>query len=376
MRVTLREVATKAELSLSTTSRALNGHPAISDETTAKVRRIAGELRYRPVRSHRRTTMLPNGVLAGREIAIVSLALDRSLVAMPIIDAAFHSAEDALREAGARSRIVHIPDLSQLPVDFRLDRVDGLILTGAMVEQFALVCDTPVIKQLRKVPTVWVIGDPPGAWGDAVMADDFAVGSGAAEQLVASGHRQLAFLNPVADNLLFARREDGFYSAARRLGAQVQSFCQPLPGGWSLPLQAPASRFDAVQSLVDQLLEANPRPTAVFTAADSVAALAYCILGMRGIRVGHDISVIAGNNTPGLLSIPLPHLATFDIHARKIGTLAVRQLAMQIAEQRTRNSMGEAPPISCRVVVKPTFVPGESVCELKNNRNNNGRSAH
>jgi LacI family transcriptional regulator len=374
MRVTLREVATKAALSLSTTSRALNGHPAISDETTAKVRRIAGELRYRPVRSHRRSSASPNSVLAGRDIVIASLALDRSLFSMPVIDATFHGAEDALLEAGARARIVHMPDLAQLPSDFRTDRLDGLILTGAMVNQFALAADTPAMKQLRKLPSVWVIGDPPGAWGDTVMADDFALGSGAAEQLVACGHRQLAFLNPVPDNLLFARREDGFYSAARRLGAEVRSFCQSPPSGSLLPLQAPASRFDAVQSLIDQLLESSPRPTAVFAAADSVAALAYCVLGMRGIRVGHDISVIAGNNTPGLLSIPLPHLATFDIHARKIGALAVRHLAMQIAEHsRLRNGAGEGQQISCRVVVKPTFIPGESVCELTNSKTSNGR---
>jgi LacI family transcriptional regulator len=374
MRVTLQEVATKAALSLSTTSRALNGHPAISDETTAKVRRIAGELRYRPVRSHRRATTSPNSVLAGRDIVIASLALDRSLFSMPVIDATFHGAEDALLEAGARARIVHMPDLAELPGDFRPDRLDGLILTGAMVNQFALAADTPVMKQLRKLPSVWVIGDPPGAWGDTVMADDFALGSAAAEKLVASGHRQLAFLNPVADNLLFARREDGFYSAARRLGAEVRSFCQSPPGGSLLPLQAPASRFDAVQSLIDQLLDSTPRPTAVFAAADSVAALAYCVLGMRGIRVGHDISVIAGNNTPGLLSIPLPHLATFDIHARKIGALAVRQLAMQIAEHnRMRNGASEAQQISCRVVVKPTFIPGESVCELNHSVTSNGR---
>src|SRR5262249_25685209 len=147
---------------------------------------------------------------------------------------------------------------------------DGLILTGAMVNQFAQACDTLAVNQLRKVPSVWVIGDPPGAWGDAVMVDDFALGVGAAECLVANGHSKLAFLNPVPDNLLFARREDGFYSAARRLGADVQSFCSE-PSTWALPLQAPASRFDVVQSLIDELLASKPRPTAVFAAADSVA---------------------------------------------------------------------------------------------------------
>jgi LacI family transcriptional regulator len=197
------------------------------------------------------------------------------------------------------------------------------------------------------------------------MADDFAIGYGAAEQLIANGHRELAFLNPVPDNLLFSRREDGFYAAARRFGANVQSFCQPPDGGPLLPLQAPASRYDAVQSLIDRLLDSTPRPTAVFAAADSVAALAYCAFGVRGLRVGHDISVIAGNNTPGLLPIPIPHLATFDIHARRIGAIAVQQLAVQISEHhRSRHTSNGAPGISCRLVVKPTFVPGESVCAL------------
>lgn len=367
MRVTLKEVASRAELSLSTTSRALNGHPAISEETTAKVRRIAGELRYRPVRSHRRRLTSTSSLLAGCDIAIASLALDRSLVSMPVINAAFHGAEEALVGAGARVQIVDMPDLSQAPHSIRLDRLDGLILTGAMVNQFAAASETRVMAQLRKLPTVWVIGDPPGAWGDAVMADDFAIGSGAAEQLVANGHRELAFLNPVPDNLLFARREDGFYAAARRLGANVRSFNQSPESGWILPLQAPASRYDAVQSLIDQLLDSDPRPTAVFAAADSIAALAYCAFGVRGVRVGHDISVIAGNNTPGLLPIPIPHLATFDIHARKIGAIAVQQLAVQIAEQnRTRQAHNNGvPDINCRLVVKPTFVHGESVCSLQ-----------
>jgi LacI family transcriptional regulator len=238
------------------------------------------------------------------------------------------------------------------------------------VNEFALAADTDAMRQLRNLPTVWVIGEPPSAWGDSIVADDFAVGYGAAEQLVASGHRHLGFLNPVPGNLLFARREDGFYSAARRLGVQVQSFCESPDVGSQLPLQAPTSRFDVVQSLIDQILDTSPRPTGLFTAADSVAALAYCALGMRGLRVGHDISIISGNNTPGLMSVPYPHLATFDIHSRKIGALAVRQLANQILE---RNSNSYVPR---QVVVKPTFIPGESICDLRNgafNKNHRAR---
>jgi DNA-binding LacI/PurR family transcriptional regulator len=170
----------------------------------------------------------------------------------------------------------------------------------------------------------------------------------------------------VPDNLLFARREDGFYATARRLGAEVRSFCKSSSaGGGLLPLKAPTFAYDVVESLIDELLASRPRPTAVFAAADSVAALAYCAFGVRGLRVGRDISVIAGNNTPGLLSVPYPHLATFDIHARKIGALAVRQLAMQIADRYQGTGNGsQAGQTPWQIVVKPTFVPGESVCDL------------
>ncbi len=283
MRVTLKEVATKAKLSLSTTSRALNGHPAISEETTARIRRIAGELRYRPVRSHRRPAATAKSVFAGRAIAIASLALDTSIVSMPVISEAFRGAEDALREAGATTHTIHMPDLSQLPGELKPERLDGLVLTGAMVNQFADAANTPAVKQLQRLPSVWVVGEPPGGWGDAVVSDEFLIGKGAAEYLVAKGHRYLAFLNPVPDNLLFARREDGFYATARRLGAEVRSFCKS-SRSWRLPLQAPSAAYDVVETLIDQLLVTNPRPTAVFAAADSIAALAYCAFGIRGVR--------------------------------------------------------------------------------------------
>ena len=75
------------------------------------------------------------------------------------------------------------------------DRLDGLILTGAMVNQFALACRHAGDEATAKAAVG--LGDWRSArrlgrrrrWPTTSL-----VGSGAAEQLVASGHRQLAFL--------------------------------------------------------------------------------------------------------------------------------------------------------------------------------------
>lgn len=48
MQVTLKELAERLKLAPSTVSRALKGHPDISEETQLRVRRLAEELHYAP----------------------------------------------------------------------------------------------------------------------------------------------------------------------------------------------------------------------------------------------------------------------------------------------------------------------------------------
>jgi DNA-binding LacI/PurR family transcriptional regulator len=63
-----------------------------------------------------------------------------------------------------------------------------------------------------------------------------------------------------------------------------------------------------------------------------------------------------------LLAVPYPHLATFDIHARSIGELAARQLGEQFSERRA--GLVRDQRIARQIVVRPTLVPGESVCDV------------
>lgn len=350
MRITLQEIADAAGLSVSTASRALNGHPAISAGTTAKVRRMAELLRYRRVRSHRRVDITQ--AVAGKSVAMISLAMDRALVALPVVASAISGAKAELAEAGVSVRLAHVPDLRRTPRGLQPGTLDGVILTGARQGNHFATARSGLVEQLQKLPTVWVLGRPAGCWGDVVASDDYATGAMAAEYLVARGHRHLAFVNPKPDHVLFMRREDGFVARAGRLGAAVRCFCESPPEGWSLPLR-PAQDVRAVQGLVDRLLAARPRPTAVFAAADSVAVLVYRALAARRVRAGRDVSVISGNNDHGLIAGLHPSLTTFDVHAELIGRMSVRQLAMRLS------AAGTAP--DAELMIRPTLVEGQSV---------------
>jgi DNA-binding LacI/PurR family transcriptional regulator len=285
--------------------------------------------------------------------------MDRTLVGLPVIAAALNGAEAELAKAGAHVQLAHVPDLDFPPQALFAERLDGVILTGAMQGDTIHARESRLLDKLRACPTVWVVGKPKGCWGDAVIANDYQVGEFAAEYLADRGHRRAAFVNPKPDHLLFMRREDGFYAGARRRGLDAASFCEAPPGGWTLPLRPPLE-VETVQTLVDRVLDSDPRPTAIFAAADSVATLVYRALAVRELRVGRDMSVISGNNDHALIAGLHPHLTTFDIHAEEIGRLAVRHLAARMSDATIRPD--------CELMLDAALVPGESVARLKGGR--------
>jgi len=353
MPATLLQIARAAKVSVSTASRAMNGHPAISSKTVQRVRTAAERLNYRQRRSHRRWEARRS--LTGARIAVVSLGMDRSLMALPVISGILGGAEAALSEAGATVQLAHVPQVDQPPVSLLRQKLDGVILSGALQGDMLSTAGGELLDRLRSLPAVWLLGRPRGCWGDAVVANDYQVGTWAADYLVRHGHRRLAFVNPKPDHILFMRREDAFVAAARRLGAEVRSYSQEPHEHWELPLKAPVD-VETVQGLIDELLADDPRPTAVFAAADSVAVLVYRALAVRDLRVGRDISVISGNNDQPMIAGLHPHLTTTDVHADLIGRLAVGQLAMRLS---CANQLPES-----ELMIPPEPIEGESVAQI------------
>ena len=330
MSSTLQHVADLAEVSVSTASRALSGHPAIPSGTVATVQKAAEKLSYVPRKSSRQPKS--ESLLNGKTIGLIYLGMDQSLMAIPAVAQSMTGAESALSIAGANVQLIQVSDINQVPQALLRKQIDGFILTGAMQGSLISKVNSNLLERLQELPSVWILGRPLGFTGDCVGSNDYATGCKVAEYLVSQGHRQLAFLNPKADHLLFMRREDGFVATAKRLGAEARTYCESPPGMWELPLHAPES-VDAVQGLVDQITEATPRPTAIFAATDSVATLVYRALAVRGLQVGKDISVISANNDMALIQGLYPSLTTFDIQAQNLGQVAVQQLVMRMSSK-------------------------------------------
>ncbi|HEY2760620.1 MAG TPA: LacI family DNA-binding transcriptional regulator [Pirellulales bacterium] len=351
MPITVKDVAATASVSLGTVSRVLNGDPSVSNDVRQRVRQAVEKLGYSRLRSRgRANSYVP---LKGRNLALVMLGMDRSLVSLPSVSDAIHGVDSKLKELGANLLLVEIPRADHLPSALARNRIDGLLLKGALFGDLLHAGDAALFERLAQIPSVWFLGQPEGAWGDVVQSNDREIGRLAARHFYEHGHRRLAFLSPTPLETTSAQRQSAFQWYARLLGVDVVSILGS-PGDLELPFM-PVDATEDVDALIDQLLTLKPRPTALFVPSDAVAAMAYRALAKRNLQVGRDLSLIGCNNETTLLTGLYPSLTTIDIHAGNIGRRAVQQLIWRLTHRDD--------PVN-DVSLQPTLRAAESVAQL------------
>lgn len=348
---TILEVARKAGVSAGTVSRVLNGHPSVSTENQERVRRAIAALDYSP--RQRKASMADLNPLEHKNVLLLMLGMQRSLTTLPVIAAAMDGVQQAVGLASANLLVANVPAADRVPDVLTRQRIDGVILKGALQGNLAAHAHPDLIKRLKDLPTVWVLGRPEGSWGDVVSVNDLLVGQRAAEYLTGRGHRHLAFVSPKPSHSMLMRRQAGFTFFAERLGATVKAYLGQ-DDAWPFPSPA-VDHVALVQDLVDRVLREKASPTAIFAPDDSVGAMAARALAARGLQAGRDISLMSCNNERPLLMGVYPALTTLDVHAHEIGALAVDQLARRITHP-------DRPAVE--VAVEPTLVEGESVARL------------
>lgn len=348
----IRDVALAAGVSVGTVSRVLHRHPAVSRAKQQRVAQAIAELNYAP--RHRKASMADVNPLERKTILLLMLGMDRSLAALPVVAAALDGVEHAVREVNANLLIANIPAADRVAEVLERRRIDGVILKGALQGDLVAQASPTLVERLKALPTVWVLGRPPRAWGDVVQANDLSIGQLAAEHLVACGHRRLAFVSPKPSQVALMRRQAAFTFFAEHAGASVSAYLGD-DRDWSLPSPA-VDHVELVQQLVDRLLGEQPRPTAIFAPDDSVGAMVARALAARGLQLGRDISLMSCNNERSLLIGIYPAMTTIDIHAQEIGGRAVDQLAWRIAHRA-------ASPAD--IGIEPTLVEGASIARIE-----------
>jgi hypothetical protein len=183
-RVTIREVAAKAEVALSSVSRALSGHPDVSDEMRKRVKEVADELGYEP---NLVAQSLRSGVT--RTIGFVVRDINNPMFALLA-----RSCEHELRRNGYSMILVNsdgnIENENRNFSLLRRRRVDGII--ASLVSE-----DSPYLRKNLagpRCPIVLLDREVKGVSASAVLADHAAGVHEAVTHLINKGHREIAFV--------------------------------------------------------------------------------------------------------------------------------------------------------------------------------------
>lgn len=288
--LSVREVAARAGVSVGTVSNVLNRPHIVAAQTRERVQRAINDLGFVVNGSAR-------NLRAGRTLLIGVMVLD---IVNPFWGEITRGIESAAGEAGY-SIILGSSDESSAKADrylriFEEHRVDGLL--AAPVRS-----DVSAYEKLNRRGISVVLLDRISTSGEisAVAVDDVRGGELAASHLLELGHERLGFVHgPLKAPFPWsADRRQGVHRAVSSSGLD--------PKRSVVEITASGLNARAGEAVVDRLLDAKPRPTAVFCANDLLALGVLRGLTSRGISVPEDLSLVGYDDVDfaALLSPPL-----------------------------------------------------------------------
>jgi LacI family transcriptional regulator len=315
MRVTLKDIADEAGVSLMTVSNVINGnHAKVSERTIEKVRRIVDRRGYVPSASARS--------LAANSSRLIGLLVpsgdDDSLMLSPHNVAVFGILERQLRDHGYNLLFRGVSSATEVDQALKSWNLDGAVLLGFLdeeVDTFEPPAGTPILA-LDSYST------NPKTTG--VRSDDFGGGRLAAHYLIERGHRRILFAGPAFSDVGVVRqRFEGFRAAHDEAGLV-----------WSgTDLATVDTSYEHGIALGESLVSEHPDVTAVFATADILAVGVEKGVQLSGRAVPDDVSVVGFDNIDIGLYVT-PRLTTIGQNVLAKASVAVSMLLQEIEERR------------------------------------------
>ena len=330
-RVTIRDVAAQAGVSVATVSKVLNQRYGVSADTFARVTAVIKELGYE-------ASLVAQSLRNHRTNVIGILVADIE----PFSTELLKGAADAIRGTGFELVVYSAGGRTGDPEGWEqryLTRLSGTLVDGAV-----LVTPAVDLEGLPGTPVVAVDPHTGRAALPTVDSDNLHGGRLATEHLIALGHRRIALLTGREDLKSAQQRETGYRGALASAGLSVDETLIRR-GEYDHDVAAESARV---------LLSGPNRPTAVFAANDISAIATIESARTLGLRVPEDVSVVGFDNIPES-ALCTPPLTTVQQPIREMGNRAVTLLVRLINGEE---------PAETHITLGTELVVRQSTCAL------------
>ncbi|MCI1966555.1 MAG: LacI family transcriptional regulator [Oscillospiraceae bacterium] len=308
---TIKDVAEKANVSIATVSRVLNGLPGFSANTEKRVREAIDALGYRYNAVARNLKMNKTNIIA---------------VLIPQVETTFYvkildGLEDAAQNSGYSVIICHVGasgirtrEYIKMLLHRRVDGIIGCSLPPKEeIDTLMAECGIPCVL-VSTLSTRYSI--------PYIRVDDFKASYSATTYLIEKGHRSIGMLAGLQNDLVAGKlRLEGYQHALLDHGIPVNK---------SL-IQYTGFSYETGLNATRQLLNSQEPFTAIVACSDEVAVGAISAAYEAGLKVPDAFSVIGYDNTK-TAEMSIPPLTTVSQPLYAMGKQAFQMLKLEMEQ--------------------------------------------
>ena len=316
--MTLKEIAKRAEVSISTVSLVLSGKGRVSENVREKVLSIAKSVKYK--------SPLYQNTEKARDLIGVLYHIDTKWSHVyPFIRPAIQSFQKTIY--GKDFTMVLIPYSSIESADTILDRINNIRIKGLCSIHY-LNEELFYAIEKRGIPVVVINNSKSQDKFSTVCSDDFQGAYEGAGYLIKHGHKEILFVD-------YERETMSSMINDRYFGFQKSLFESGVPLLTKNRFTIHNLRSSEIEKKISRFFNKKKHPTAIFAHDDYLALHLVTALSKIGLSMPENFSIVAPGDVLDYSEPFIPGITTMQTDTAKMGELAGEMMIQRLNDYRS-----------------------------------------
>ena len=336
---TIKEVALHSGVSIATVSRVMNGNTGVRPQVYERVKQSVKELGYNPNRAAR--------ALVSKVTTSIGVVLNN--LHDPFFYDLIRGFEDGAKETNYNVIYCSTPSGASREKERYVKYltngvVDGVITYGSYIS------DEPLLHYLERETNcehIIIENTIPEVDCNELLVDNIMGARQGIMHLYELGHRKIAHICGDLNRKVFSERLNGYMNT-------LQSLALPIQAEY---IQHATSDVQSGYTCMEQLLDLEGPPTAVFCCDDVMACHAIQAILDRGLKVPEDISIVGFDNQRVLPTLGKGHptITTIEQPLYDIAKDSILMMAQRLSDKEHSEPIHKV--YSTELVIKESTGP-------------------